>query len=378
MIGGGWEPTPAQELLLAAALGPESQVAPAWSAWRGAAEGNDLSTLEGGTARLLPLLMPRLSYLPSDDPALPVIRGYYRRSFYHSQLLRHRAAAAIAALAAAGIRTLVSKGGLLGTSYYEHPGLRPMNDFDVLVPRPRASDAIRVLAGAGWQSTMPAPEHLPLAYHAVCFCSPDALDFDLHWHLLPEACFADADEPAWRAAEPLEIGGVATLALAPTDLLVVVCAHAAHWQPQSPVRWIPDALKIMRHPSTRIDWDRVVMLAERWHVVLHLRDTLGYLGQRWSAPVPAAVLHSLSHARVSGIDRAAYRLLGSMPNRMTYLRRPWVRYRLRTRDRGALGALPQFVRYLQITLGRDSVAGLPSEMLRRYRRWRQDRAQALR
>jgi hypothetical protein len=378
MIGGGWEPTPGQELLLAAALGPESRTASTWSAWRAATGGCDLNTLEAGTARLLPLLMPRLGYLPSDDPALPLIRGYYRRTYYHSQLLRHRAAAAIAALTAAGIRTLVSKGGLLGTSYYEHPGLRPMNDFDVLVPSSDAPEAMRVLAGVGWQSTMPGPEHLPLAYHAVCFCSPDGLDFDLHWHLLPEACFADADEPAWRAAEPLAINGVATLGLAPTDLLVVVCAHAAHWQPQSPVRWIADALKIMRHPSTRVDWDRVVMLAERWHVVLHLHDTLGYLSQRWLAPVPAAVLRSLSRSRVSDIDRAAYTLLGSMPNRVAYLRRPWVRYRLRTRDCGALGALPQFLRYLQITLGRDSVAGLPSEMLRRYRRWRKDRAHALR
>lgn len=377
MIGGGWEPTPEQELLLAATLGPETQVAAAWAAWRATPEGCDLRRLDGGTARLLPLLMPRLAQLPADDPMLPVIRGYYRRCIYQTQLLRHRAAAVLAALTRAAIPTLVSKGGVLGSLYYAHPGLRPMNDFDVLVPRQRAAEAMRVLAAAGWRSAMAAPERLPLAYHGACF-SCDGLDFDLHWHLLPEACFTDADEPAWAAAEPLAINGVATLGLAPTDLLVVVCAHAAQWQPQSPVRWIADALRIVRHPSKRIDWNRLTALAQRWHVVLHLRDTLEYLGRRWSVAVPATVLASLQRVPVADVDRSAYRLLAAMPGRLAYLRRPWVRYRLRTREHGAIGALPQFVPYLQITLGRDTVAGLAAEIVLRYRRWRQDRAQARR
>src|ERR1700675_1639385 len=103
----------------------------------------------------------------------------------------------------------------------------------------------------------------------------------------------------------MAINGVASLGLAPTELLVIVCAHAAHWQPLSPVRWIPDALKIMHRPSARIEWDRVVALAERWHVVLHLRDTLGYLARRWSAPVPATVFLALAHSRVARVDRDA-------------------------------------------------------------------------
>jgi hypothetical protein len=249
-----------------------------------------------------------------------------------------------------------------------------MNDFDVLVPRAQALDAIRLLLDAGWASTQPMAEMLPDAYHSACFQSPDRLDFDLHWHLLPEACFADADAPVWHAAEAYTVDGAPTQAPCATDLLVVVCAHAAPWAPVSPARWVADALVILRRASDRIDWARASMLAQRWHVVPHLSDTLAYLARRWGAVIPPALLSELKHRSVERIDRRAYALLGSMPGRLTYLGRPWLRYRLRTRDRSGLAALPGFTRYMQITLGLANRRALVGEIIRRYRRWRADRA----
>jgi hypothetical protein len=116
------------------------------------------------------------------------------------------------------------------------------------------------------------------------------------------------------------------------------------------------------------------MLAQRWHVVPHLADTLAYLARRWGAATPPALLSELQHQSVGRIDRRAYALLGSMPGRLTYLGRPWLRYRLRTRDRSGLAALPGFTRYLQITLGLANRRALVGEIIRRYRRWRADRA----
>ena len=378
MIGGGWRPTPAEEDLLEAALGPETRTLAAWQSWRTQLGALGLRAIDDGSARILPLLKPRVALLPSDDSMLPLIVGYYRRSLYHGRLLRARAATVLTLLAGAGIATMVSKGGVLGAAYYGDLGLRPMNDFDVLVPREQALDAVRVLLGAGWASTQPMPEMLPDAYHSACFQSPDRLDFDLHWHLLPEACFAGADSPAWQTAEQYTVDGVATHAPCPTDLLVVVCAHAAHWSPVSPARWVADALMILRRAAERIDWSRIAMLAERWHVAPHMSDTLSYLAQRWGVDVPPALLSELQHASIGAIDRRAYALLGSMPGSLAYLSRPWIRYRLRTRDRSGLAALPGFPDYLKITLGRTSSGALTGEVFRRYRRWRADRAQGKR
>ena len=378
MIGGGWRPTLAQECLLAIALDPDADAKAAWSAWRAQIPIGDELAIDGGTARLFPLLLPHLGELPANDPALPLVRGYYRRSIYHTQLLRTRAATVMQRFAQANIPTLVLKGGVLGLRYYSHPGQRPMNDFDVLVPRAQAVAAIRVLLDLGWASELPQACALPEAYHSACFRSPDGLDFDLHWHLLPEACFAGADDSAWEAAEPFAVETVPSRTLCPSDLLVVVCAHAAHWTPISPVRWVADALTILGREGARIDWQRVGAQAEHWHVVPHLRDTLSYLARRWSAPVPAALPQQLDCYAVGAIDRTAYRVLGTLPGPLAYLCRPWLRYRLRTRDRTWFRALPGFARYLQITLGRERWSALPGEIVRRYMRWRIDRARGIR
>jgi Uncharacterised nucleotidyltransferase len=371
VIGGSWRPTAAQELLLEATVGDTVAAAAAFQRWRGE---QDLATLDDGSARLLPLLVPRSSLFPASDPAWPVIRGCYRRAYFHGQMLRARAAEAMAMLADSGIPALALKGGALLRYYDGNPALRPMNDFDALVPRARALDAIRLLIAHGWRSTLPNPELLPDAYHSACFTSRDGLDFDLHWDVVPSSTNAFAEDDVWTAAVTSEVGGMSLRAVGAEDLLTVVCAHAAQWSPIASIRWVADALAILRSDGTPFDWARVVRQSARWNVVPHLHETLSYLHARWHAPVPATVLAELAGLPVSAVDRRAYAVLGRMPGTADYLARPWHRYRLRSRESGALQALPGFVGYLKVTLGRARASELPAEILARFRLWRRDRA----
>ncbi len=389
MIGGSWRPTATQELLLDATVGDAADAARAWARWRSE---QDLARIDNGSTRLLPLLVPRAALFPANDPAWPVIRGCYRRAFFHGQLLRARAAEVTTLLAEAGIATLALKGGALLRYYDGNPGLRPMNDFDGLVPRERAVDAIRVLVAHGWNPALPQPELLPDAYHGACFTSRDGLDFDLHWDVVPTNDDPAALASAWEAAVPCDMGGAATpsniggaaapknirgaaiRALGAEDLLAVVCAHAAQWSPIESVRWVADALAILRGEGPKFDWARVAAQAVRWHVVPHLDETLRYLKDRWDVDVPETVFTHFASVQVTAIDRRAYAVLGRMPGTIEYLARPWHRYRVRSRDKGALAALPGFVRYLEITLGRTRTRDLPLEILARFRRWRRDHA----
>jgi hypothetical protein len=367
VIGESWRPTATQELLLDATVGDPARAATSFARWR---EAQDLALIDDGSARLLPLLVPRAHLFPADDPAWPVIRGCYRRAYFHGQLLRARAMEALALLADAGIAALALKGGAMLRYYDGNPALRPMNDFDVLVPRERAVEAIRLLVDHGWRSALPQPELLPEAYHSAGFSSRDGLDFDLHWHVVPSHDDPAALADVWTAAVP---DGATSRALGAEDLLVVVCAHAAQWSPIASVRWVADALSILRAEGGAFDWARVCALAGRWHVVPHVTDTLGYLRDRWHVDVPASVFARLASADVSTVDRRAYAALGRMPGTAGYLARPWHRYRLRTRKTSAVAALPGFVRYLQVTLGQSRARDLPGEILARYTRWRRNR-----
>jgi len=370
VIGGSWRPTATQELLLDATVGDAAGAGVAYARWRAAQE---LALIDDGSSRLLPLLVPRAHLFPGDDPALPVIRGCYRRAYFHGQLLRARAKEALALFATAGIATLTLKGGALLRYYDGNPALRPMNDFDVLVPRARAVDAIRILLDHGWRSALANPDLLPEAYHGAGFQSRDGLDFDLHWHVVPSCDDPAAIADVWTAAVSAGTDKPASLALGAEDLFVVVCAHAAQWSPIASVRWVADALTILRTEGGGFDWTRVGTQAGRWHVVPHLTDTLGYLRDRWHVDVPELVFTRLASAEVSAVDRRAYAVLGRMPGAADYLARPWHRYRLRSRNQNAIVALPGFVRYLKVTLGKPRARDLPGEILARFDRWRRDR-----
>ncbi|MEO8847292.1 MAG: nucleotidyltransferase family protein [Casimicrobiaceae bacterium] len=367
--GGGWRPDDGQELLLAATIGPEAQAAQAFAQWRRA---YDIWKFDAGTTRLLPLLVPRAHLFDDADPAWPMIRGLYRRAFVHGQLVARRAIDAMQRLAAAGIPTLALKGGAL-LAYYDHnPALRPMNDFDALVPRAHAESAIRLLQANGWHNAWPRTERLPYAYHGTCFASFDGLNFDLHWQVLAAA--GDSDDAAlWDASVECDVPGGTTRAPCAADLLTIVCAHAAPWSPDSPVRWVADALRIIRGQSVAFDWVRVVERARKWRVTLPLHDTLGYLAQQWQVDVPSAVLEALAATPVHPVDRRVHAALARKPGLGDYLARPWWRYRLISYRLPTWRAVPGFLRYLKLTLGQTRIDQLPREILRRIVRFRRGR-----
>jgi hypothetical protein len=369
MIGGGWRPDAGQELLLAAAVGPLEGAPAAFAQWR---RTHDVATLDAGSTRLLPLLVPRQSILVADDAPWTVIRGVYRRAFVHGQLVCRRAGDAVGRLAAAGIDAMGLKGGALLAFYDGNAALRPMNDFDVLVRRQHAVAAIGTLVRAGWRAQWPRPERLPEAYHGACFVSPDDLDLDLHWSTLPsdEGAF---DEALWNGSEPGTMPGIAARVPCAADLLVIVCAHAAAWQPVSPVRWVADAIHIVGDRGATFDWPRVVDAARAWRVTLQLADTLGYLAERWTVAVPSTTLAALRASPVSRVDRRSYESGATMPGLADYLMRPWRRYRLRARHVPAWRSLPGFLRYLEITMGQRHWRALPGEIVNRVRRFRRDR-----
>ena len=142
----GNRPTAEQLLVLHAALDPAPAAALAWQRWRGTVE---FDAVDHGSTRLLPLAYRNLGADAFDAEVAGRLKGLYRRSWSHNQLIFKRAAEAIALLEGAGIETLVTKGASLALLSYGDVGVRPMDDVDVLVPIERAADGDRP-AERGW------------------------------------------------------------------------------------------------------------------------------------------------------------------------------------------------------------------------------------
>ena len=354
--GGCW-PTSEQELLLQAALLSDENCVAAWEKWKSRI---DIDRLDLGSQRLLPLLYWNLLNCGIKDPLMPRFKSIYRRTWYDNQLLFHRVSGLLAVFRNAGIETIVLKGAALALLHYKDFGARPMNDFDVLVPTSERSTAFAVMKEAGWSPMPRSPERLTEEFlsvvHAYGFTDSAGRECDLHWHLFPECCAPDADDELWADAVPLELSGVRTRSLSPADQLLHVCVHGAAWNPTPPLRWIPDAMMILK--TSAIDWDRLITHARNRRLILPLRDTLDYLSHRLAAPVPPQVLQSLYETKTSRLERAEYKhKLDNYERKLLgYLPVLWFRY-LRL-EGSKHHKLIGFIKYLQRFWGADHLRQL--------------------
>jgi hypothetical protein len=354
--GATWQ----QELLLKAALreGPVSLAA--WEQWRAHV---DPEQLDYDSHRLLPLLYSVLQRQGISDSQMGRFKGVYRRTWYDNTLRLRAAAAVLQALHDEGISTMLLKGAALTLRYYRDVGLRPMDDFDVLVPTHQGLAAIEVLKGLGWIPLfepvgVTEAEALEIG-HAYPFRNARRQEVDLHWHVYYQRVAPTADSELWAAAHPFALSGAPTHILAPADQLLHVCVHGtqrAWWsEERAPnLRWVADAMMILRNAPEALDWNRLSAQAERLRFVLPLREALGYLHDHFEAPIPASVLARIRTMPVPLAERIAERARTSPP----MLWGPWV----------ALG-----VRYLEYcsSLPPDvgvfrRLAGLPAFFRRRW------------
>ncbi len=133
------------------------------------------------------------------------------------------------ALAMAGIKPLVLKGGTLAYSHYPNPVLRPRADTDILIPRVLAKRSEGSLALLGYERSQGITGDL-ISYQASWSRSDHmgaTHDLDVHWRInnsqiLAQVLSYGELEPR---SMPLPVMGPNAYALAPVDALLVACIH---------------------------------------------------------------------------------------------------------------------------------------------------------
>jgi hypothetical protein len=352
-------PTEQQEWLLKAALlkGPES--IQSWEKW---INGTDINSLDLGSQRLLPLLFNNLHSQNISHPILNKFKGVYRQTWYRNQMLFKEMSSVIRSFHEAGIETMVIKGAALVIVHYKDIGLRPMDDFDLLVPSQKIIPAIDQLKQLKWRTKFPLDKltdnNIPYqrAFH---FRGPSGHNLDLHRHIQFESLEANADQDFWDGSIPILAGGMQTLALNPTDQLLHTCVHGLMWNEVPPLRWVADAVMILR--TTRvINWERLLIQSEKWGVCLTMRETLQYLSSQMHAPVPAQFLNRFQKITITDLDRMEFKVYNHPPGLTGQLPKRWYIYSSRfVKASGILQRLLGFPRFLQHFWTLDSLALVP-------------------
>jgi hypothetical protein len=361
--GGCW-PNQYQEYLLKASLLKGKEAIEAWYEWK---SNVDVDQLDMGSRRLLPLLYRNLHTQGVEDPLVAKFKDVYRYAWSKNQTLFHNIATVLNEFHNAGIRTMILKGAALAVLHYKDYGLRPMNDFDLLVPTEQAPAAIDLLVKLGWTSVDKPLESINETYisvmHAAAFEDVSKFQIDLHWHTFSECCYPNADDDFWEDKVEVNFHGVPTHALNPTDQLLHVCVHGARWNRVSQLRWIADAVMIMNTSRSEIDWNRLITQAQKRYYILPLKDTMNYLRDLLNVPIPLSILKSIENIRISkNLERFEYwgrnhlvRRMGFLPDYFArYLRYSWM---AKTRN---LSDQPiGFSRYLQHLWGANHLWHVP-------------------
>jgi len=302
----GCLPTPAQKLLLRAALSEGPEAVAAWEQWEREV---GLDHPDGGSFRLLPLVYGNLSAQGYQGAQSSTLKGVHRQAWSRNQVLFHQVRPLLEEFHAAGTPILLLKGAALAFQVYPDAGCRPMRDVDVLVPASRARELWEKLESAGWRALYWRPRSLGESFfrfrHAMDFEAPEGGRIDLHWHALSLCCHSRADEMFWQDPLPLEFQGLPLQTCGPAAHLLNLCAHGIVWSETPPVRWIADAVLLLRR-FPGLDWDRLVRAASSLDIVPYLHRALAFLRSNLGAPIPAEVLSRLEGAAVSAAAAAEF------------------------------------------------------------------------
>jgi hypothetical protein len=338
-VNGGCVPTDPQILLLKAALLSGDEAIIAWEKW---SEVVNLDRLDWGEVKLLPLLYHNLKQNGIAESQIPgVFKGMYRRTWAENKLRFHCAGNILSHFVAAEIPIIVLKGAVIASHYYQDYGLRPMADFDFLVPTDRAQESIEILYQNNWQpklavstdyfKTRKFDSDYTYISHGRGFLNPDKQQIDFHWHVLHNSLAFNADLDFWEGARSIEIAGIQALMLDPADQLLHVCVHGARWCGTIPIRWVADSMIILqKYPD--LDWQRLIQQTIKNRLMLPMQTTLEFLVTHLAAPIPSEVLVELGRIESTSQEKYYYQYLklGMMvsPTRSLHQKINYVLYQL--------------------------------------------------
>ncbi len=249
----------------------------------------------------------------------------------------------LAAMAAAGIATLLLKGAALGYTHYPSPALRTRCDADVWIRPEDRDDGARVLEAMGYV------RYDAIAGSLVSYedafrkrCGTIEHVVDLHWQVNNGQVFAHAFawDDAYARSVPVPQLGARVRTPYPPHALLIACMHrAAHLGMEGPggVRliWLFD-LHLIAGAMRDSEWQEFVEHCRTTKMRAIAMDALLCTQRRFRTALPAGVIAALTertppelsarylHAGRAGVLLTDLRALPTWRKRARLLRESWL------------------------------------------------------
>lgn len=327
------------------------------AAWHRVRDAVAFGPLDGASESLLPLVYQNVARLGDGKVGIEVLKERYLHTWSENLRFYYGVLPLLQAFEQVGVDAVVLKGLALIARFYRDPGVRPMADVDVLVSPTDIEQASELAVGLGWHPRYCLTPGFLRVKHAGPFDHSVGVVCDMHWRVFEEAAAGGADEDFRAAAELVTFQGTRLRVPSPTDQLLHVCGHAARWNEVPAIRWVADAVLILREGP--IDWQRFLRHTAERQFILRMRQMLRYLRQALGVAIPPWVEAELAERPVSALERLEHcvrtrehRLLGELP---AYVFNCF---------RGEPHPLTAFPGYLRDAWGLESLAEVPRHALR--------------
>jgi hypothetical protein len=220
---------------------------------------------------------------------------------------------------------VVLKGAYLAECVYPAPGLRPMNDIDLLF-RPDDLPSVTVaLHELGYGSKDKSPEVGPgITKHTSTFQRPAGAGATPNPYLsasgsrmiephrsLEESWFGlkcDLTPGMWERSQPIEIAGRPARALAPADTLLHLCVHLTFHLIMGSPSFVQLADLAVFTERVKVDWLDFQTRARDLRATGYAYAAARLANQTLAASFPSEVLAALAAANPPGVQAAAERL----------------------------------------------------------------------
>jgi hypothetical protein len=311
-------PNERQTLLLHAMLMGGDEAREKFALW---AHDRDFDSLTEESFGLLPLLAASCIDFGIDADWRAKFRGISRRAWFQNQRMRHAGRRLSEALRHAHIDVLFLPEADLAFAVYPHQSMRPISYFDILMPREQVGDAVEVLRALGWSTAFDLPKKpADFALHRLLPLNhrdDRSLKINLHWRPFHWRTDLEAEKALWIHAEHLNNLSEAARVISPTDMLLYVCEGSMRWSRPLSLRWIADAMIILRRRE--IDWHYFLTQCERFHLQLPVRFSLDYLANEFGAVIPAQVHDKLFMTHPHRMDNLVFILEQTPPENRRHI-----------------------------------------------------------
>lgn len=281
-----------QKLLLKAALLKGQSALTAWEQWKAHV---DIETLDSVSYTLLPQLYQTLLAHGVEDPHMARLKGIYRRNWYANQLQIKSLNAILSTLADAGIDAIV----LGDVALNSHGSNLPISSPHLLIRQEQLDLTFKTLTALNWKAPVPTPGQLSIQFKERQTLYIQAR---LFWAFPQD----EVDEQVWRQAFSLPSSG---FLLDSTDQLLEVCARTFLKAKAQSIQGLADAFLLIQKFGNDLDWQRLVTQAQRYRMILPLRNMLTLLQQILRLDIPSWVLPALVQMPLLSEELVTYQVL---------------------------------------------------------------------